>query len=143
MNSCLDSWVVLEWLDGGEPACARVDELLPSRPVMSWINAVEVCYRTERDHGRAAADDVLRGLRTALALDMPGTGRMVGAARLKTSMSIALGDCFALATAAAHDAVLLTGDPEILARTDLPCSVEDLRSADQKPAPARTPSSSS
>ena len=41
-------------------------------------------------------------------------------------MSIALGDCFAIATARSHGLTLLTGDPEILAQ-DLPCPVEDLR----------------
>lgn len=133
MNACLDSWAVLAWLDGEQPALSRVDELIPARPVMSWINAVEVYYRIERDHGRDSADDVLRGLRAALTLDMPGTGRMVGVARLKASMPVALGDCFAIATATAHDAMLLTGDPEILTRTDLPCPVEDLRGTPRAP----------
>jgi uncharacterized protein with PIN domain len=94
---------------------------------MSWVNVVEVYYRLERDHGRRAADDVLSELRTALDLDLPGTARMVETARLKARLPIALGDCFAIATAAAHQVRLLTGDPEILGRTDLPCEVEDLR----------------
>jgi len=94
---------------------------------MSWVNVVEVYYRVERDHGRRAAHDVLSELRTALDLDLPGTARMVETARLKARLPIALGDCFAIATAAAHQLPLLTGDPEILSRTDLPCEVEDLR----------------
>jgi len=48
-------------------------------------------------------------------------------ARLKARAAIALGDCFAVVTAAAHGLVLLTGDPEILELTDSPCVVEDLR----------------
>ena len=34
---------------------------------------------------------------------------------------------FAIATAAAHNLPLLTGNPEILDRDDLPCQVRDLR----------------
>ena len=128
MSVCLDSWAILAWLDGEEPALAMVEELLATRPVASWMNVVEVYYRVERDHGRIAADDTLRSLRTALSLDLPGSARMVETARLKARASIALGDCFAVTTAAAHGLVLLTGDPEILDRSDLPCQVEDLRS---------------
>ena len=127
MSACLDSWVVLAWLDGEAPACERIEGLIADRPVMSWVNAVEVYYRLERDHGRRAADDVLAELRIALDLDLPGTSRMVETARLKARLPIALGDCFAIATAAAHHLPLLTGDPEILGRRDLPCEVEDLR----------------
>jgi hypothetical protein len=50
------------------------------------------------------------GLRAALSLDFPGTARMMEVARLKARAPVALGDCFAMATAAAHDLVLLTGE---------------------------------
>jgi choline dehydrogenase len=82
VSACLDSWAVLAWLDGEQPATDRVEELLPDTPVISWINLVEVSYRVERDHGRAAADDVLSALRSSLAPDLPGTARMIEAARL-------------------------------------------------------------
>lgn len=127
MSVCLDSWAVLAWLDGEEPAHKRIEQSLGDRPLMSWVNSVEVYYRVERDHGRAEADDVLAGLREAFELDLPGTTLMIETARLKASAPIALGDCFAIATACARKATLLTGDPEILGR-DLPCPVEDLRS---------------
>ena len=127
MSACLDAWAVLAWLDGDEPARGRVEAALPDRPVMSWINAVEVHYRVERDHGRSAADDVISSLRRALELELPTQSRMIETARIKAKIPIALGDCFALATAAAHRMPLLTGDPEILERNDLPCEVRDLR----------------
>ena len=127
MTACLDSWAVLAWLDGDSPACERVELVVGTRPVMSWVNAVEVYCRLERDHGRRAADDVLGELRAALDLDLPGVARMVESARLKARLPIALGDCFAVATAAAHGLPLMTGDPEIITRTDLPCDVVDLR----------------
>ena len=127
MTACLDAWAVLAWLDGEEPASGRVEDLLPRRPVMSWVNAVEVYYRIERDHGRQAADEVLAELRAALELELPGVARMVETARIKAATPIALGDCFAIATAAAHRVALITGDPEILEQDALPCAVEDLR----------------
>jgi len=128
VSVCLDSWAILEWLDGGEPALTRVEALIETRPVVSWINLVEVYYRIERDHGRLAADDTLAQLRGVLSLDLPGTARMLEAARLKARAAIALGDCFAVTTAAARGMVLLTGDPEILELDDPPCDLEDLRS---------------
>jgi predicted nucleic acid-binding protein len=127
VSVCLDSWAILAWLDGDEPALARVEELIATRPVVSWVNLVEVYYRVERDHGRIAADDTLASLRAVLALDLPGTARMIEAARLKARAPIALGDCFAVTTAAAHGLVLLTGDPEILQLKASPCETEDLR----------------
>ena len=127
MSVCLDSWAILAWLDGEEPALSRVEELIAERPTVSWVNLVEVYYRLERDHGRIAADDALASLRASLSLDLPGTARMIETARLKTRAPIALGDCFAVTTAAAHELLLLTGDPEILDLPDLPCRTEDLR----------------
>ncbi len=126
MSVCLDSWAVLAWLAGEQPAQERIEGLLVSRPVISWINAVEVYYRVERDHGRTEADEVLGELRRVLELDLPGTARMIETARLKAKLPIALGDCFAIATASARKLTLLTGDPEIVDR-DVPCTVEDLR----------------
>lgn len=127
MSICLDSWAILAWLDGEEPALARVDAELSDRPVVSWMNLVEVYYRIERDHGRAEADRTLRDLRRVLQPDLPGTARMIAAARIKAGAAIALGDCFALATAAAKGLPLWTGDPEIIGLADPPCPVVDLR----------------
>ncbi|HSZ12639.1 MAG TPA: type II toxin-antitoxin system VapC family toxin [Solirubrobacteraceae bacterium] len=127
MSFCLDSWAVLAWLDGEEPALSTIDESLVDRPVVSWVNLVEVYYRVARDQGQGAADETLGDLRAALALDLPGTARMIEVARLKARAPIALGDCFAVTTAAAHNLTLLTGDPEIIDLADCPCQVEDLR----------------
>jgi uncharacterized protein with PIN domain len=127
VSACLDSWAVLAWLDGESPAQERIESALASRPTMSWVNAVEVYYSVERDHGQTAADEVLADLRDLIALELPGTKRMVETGRLKAILPVAMADCFAIATAAAHGLPLLTGDPEILGRDDLPCLVEDLR----------------
>lgn len=129
MTPCLDSWAILAWLDGDEPALSRVDEVITGRPIVSWINLVEVYYRVERDHGRVEADEVLRSLRATVTPDLPGTARMIEAARLKARVAIALGDCFAVATATANSCELWTGDPEILDWADCPCPVVDLRAS--------------
>jgi predicted nucleic acid-binding protein len=128
LSVCLDSWAMLAWLDGEQPAQDRVDGLIAARPVISWVNAVEVYYRVEREHGRDEADTVLAGMRKTFAFDLPGTALMIETARLKAQFAIALGDCFAIATARNHNLTLLTGNPELLER-GVPCAVEDLRRA--------------
>lgn len=127
MSACLDSWAVLAWLHGQEPALTRVEGLIDARPTISWINLAEVYYRLECDYGRDRADETLDDLVVKLKPDLPRRARMVEAARLKARLSIALGDCFGLATAAAHGLKFLTGDPEILNLDDPPCELEDLR----------------
>lgn len=131
MKSCLDSWAVLAWLDGDEPAASVVAETLDrERPPMSWMNLVEVHYRTIRDHGRQEADEVLSELRPQVTEHLPGVSAMRAVATLKAANPIALADCFAIALADAEGAQLLTGDPEIVDRTaELPCGVVDLRAS--------------
>jgi uncharacterized protein with PIN domain len=120
---------VLAWLDGDEPAATMVAEALDrERPAMSWMNLLEVHYRTIRDHGHQEADQVLSELRPQVTEHLPGVSAMRAVAALKAANPIALADCFAIALAATERAQLLTGDPEIVDRTDeLPCAVKDLR----------------
>lgn len=129
MASCLDSWAVLSWLDGDEPAAGAVDDVLErERPAISWVNLVEVHYRTARDHGVEEADRVLEELRPRVTEHLPGIAAMRATARLKADHPMALADCFAVALATSERAVLLTGDPEIVDRAEgLPCDVRDLR----------------
>lgn len=126
MTFCLDSWAVLRWLEGVDPAATRVDGVIDTRPVMSWVNLGEVFYVTMRAAGRDVADDLTDDLRRLLALDEATPARVLEASAVKAVHSMAFADAFAVATARAHDAVLLTGDPEILdAEGDW--LVEDLR----------------
>jgi predicted nucleic acid-binding protein len=127
LTESLDSWAILRWLDGSEPAAARVEAAMPSRPVMSWINLGEVAYIVERRAGVDRARRVVRELRARLTLDLPSEARVVEAAHLKAGYAMAYADAFAVATAIAHGATLLTGDPEIL-DGDPAWPVEDLRS---------------
>ena len=127
MTDCLDSWAVLAWLEGVEPAASRVQDALASHPVMSWINVGEVAYVLERRAGVDSSREVVRELRRLLNLDLPTEERVIEAARVKAGHRMAFADAFAVATALAHGADLLTGDPEIL-RGDKSWSVVDLRS---------------
>ena len=126
MTVCLDSWAVLRWLEGTEPAASRVEEALDRQPVMSWMNLGEVYYVVYRAAGEPRADEVARDLQARVALDTTAPGRIIEAATIKALHPMAFGDAFAIATTLAHDAVLFTGDPEIVDRERL-CAVEDLR----------------
>lgn len=106
--------LVLRWLQGDDPAASRVDEVLTTGPVMSWINVAEVYYILERRAGREQAEEVVNDLRVRARLDEATPTRTLEAARVKAMHPTALADAFAIATAQAHQAVLWTGDPEIL-----------------------------
>lgn len=124
---CLDSWAVLRFLEGSSPAAQRVRQVMRrGRPVMSWINLGEVYYTIHRAAGGAEAEATLTMLRPMLALDLATPERVLAASRIKATHPLAYGDAFAIATTAAHRAILLTGDPEITGRS-VGCQVEDLR----------------
>ena len=130
MTVVLDSWAVLRLLEGTEPAASRVEAELAGdfRPVMSWINLGEVFYFVRRLHGHEAAESVVRDLRPQLNLDLPDATRILEAATIKADHTLAYADAFAAATALAHQAPLLTGDPELLLPS-APWTHEDLRSS--------------
>lgn len=127
MTYCLDSWAVLGWLEGDEPAATRVDQVLSSRPVMSWLNVGEVYYIVMRSGGEDLATEVLTSLRATVRLDEVSSDRVLSAARIKAAHPMAFADAIAVATSEAHEATLLTGDREIL-EADGSWAVEDLRS---------------
>jgi predicted nucleic acid-binding protein len=123
---CLDSWAVLRFLEGPSEAARRVRQVLRrGRPVMSWINLGEVYYTVERAAGPTEAEATLGLLRPMLALDAVTPERVLAAAHIKAAHPLAYADAFAVATAAAHGAVLLTGDPE-LTSGPVGCRVENL-----------------
>jgi len=127
LTESLDSWAILCWLDGDEPEAVRVEAAMSSRPVMSWINLGEVAYIVERRAGVDRARRVVRDLRPRLTMDLPSAARVLEAAHLKAGYAMTYADAFAVATAIAHGATLLTGDAEILGG-DPSWPVEDLRS---------------
>ena len=93
---------------------------------MSWINLGEVAYVLERRLGAAAAREWIAQIRGSLTLDEPTPERVLEAASIKATHRVSYADAFAVATSQAYDAVLLTGDPEILG-ADAGWQLEDLR----------------
>ena len=127
MTDCLDSWAILRWLEGEEPAAGRVERSLATRPVMSWINLGEVFSVVHRATGADRARAVVGDLRHRLSLDLPTEARVLEAAAIKARHALAYADAFAIATALAHRASLLTGGPEILDGADPNWQLVDLR----------------
>ena len=71
---------------------------------------------------------MLSRLREVVDEELPGVARMRAVAVLKAAHPIALADCFGIATAAAQNATLIAGDPEIIDRADqITCAVTDAR----------------
>ena len=93
---------------------------------MSWINLGEVAYVLQRARDRPAALEVVRNLEARLALEIPTPERVLAASDVKARHRLAYADAFAVATAVANDAVLVTGDPEIL-ETSGEWRTEDIR----------------
>jgi predicted nucleic acid-binding protein len=113
MNICLDSWAVINWLEDG-PAAAAVEKIIPHRPVISLVNVCEVLYILSRKHGDKAIQQVLPALRQKLAFIEVDEELTLSASQVKAAHKMALGDAFCVATALAHNAKILTGDPEII-----------------------------
>jgi predicted nucleic acid-binding protein len=111
----LDSWTVLRYLeDRGETAQAVADLVVSERPLMSWINLGEVHYVLRRIHGEDDASETVRDLRDVIDARLPDERLVLDAARLKADHPMAYADAFAAALAIANEAVLWTGDPELL-----------------------------
>jgi len=113
MNTCLDSWAVIDWLEDG-PSAASIEKVIPSRPVISLVNVCEVLYVISRKHGDRAIQQVLPALRQNLSFIEVNEELTLSASRIKAAHRMALGDAFCVATALAHNAKILTGDPEII-----------------------------
>lgn len=118
MTIVVDSWAVLAALLD-EPPVEAMRQLLDSPPdepvVMSWINLGEVVYRLRRErHDPDDIDATVRDLRAVVDVELPDEALVLAAAEIKASHAMAYADAFCAATAVRHDAVLWTGDPELL-----------------------------
>ncbi|MFM2235450.1 MAG: hypothetical protein RL296_1109 [Actinomycetota bacterium] len=113
MNTCLDSWAVIDWLEDG-PSAASVEKVISSRPVISLVNVCEVLYILTGKYGDKTIQQVLPALRQKLNFIEVNEELTLSASKIKATHKMALGDAFCVATALAHNAKILTGDPEII-----------------------------
>lgn len=121
----LDAWAILALIQGEEPAAARVKQLLEEahresiQLSLSLINLGEVVYRIGKTKGEDAAYETLEEI-NRLPLDvLPVTEEAVWAAvAFKMHHPLSYADAFAAAAADRLGAVLVTGDPELIALQD-------------------------
>jgi PIN domain nuclease of toxin-antitoxin system len=126
----LDAWAVLAMLND-EPAAERVEQAVTeNNGVISWINLGEVLYRGIRSRGERKAMAAMRAVSRRLRVEDIDEGLVIDAARLKAAHRLSYADAFCVSTAQRHQAPLYTGDPEILALTDM------IELVDLRPAPA-------
>jgi ribonuclease VapC len=111
---------MIGWLQGEEPARAKVRELLErasraeTKLGISLINVGEVFYLIAKRHGAALAERFLADLAMMpVQALLPDRKLILGAARLKSRYPISYAGAFAVETAREQNAVLVTGDPEL------------------------------
>lgn len=116
----LDSWAILEWISGRQPATDVVANLLAeseagaTRLLMSAINAGEVYYFLRKHHSEKLAESWRESSRTLPAtIEVPTANEIWEAALLKGLHPIAYADAFAAALARKYRCPLVTGDPEL------------------------------
>ena len=117
----LDAWAVLAFLQGEEPAASRVREVIEgaqdgtARLFISIVNVGEVYYRVGKTRSPKEADSVLTDLYLLpMGIVSADDDTVLAAARLKMAHVLSHADAFAAVTAQQKDAILITGDPELL-----------------------------
>jgi predicted nucleic acid-binding protein len=122
----LDSWAILEWISGRQPATNAVAKLFAeseagtTRLLMSAINTGEVYYFLRKHHGEKLAESWRESSRTLPAtIEVPTANEIWEAALLKGRHPIAYADAFAAALAQKYRCPLVTGDPELRSIPDL------------------------
>ena len=115
----LDSWAVMAWLNGEQPAKGRFVALLTEAAqgsvslAMSMVNVGEVYYLLAKDKGQRFAVTFWEDFQTTPVRIVGAPNDLIlEAAQWKSRHPISYADAFALATAVREQAVLVTGDPE-------------------------------
>jgi len=115
----LDSWAILEWISGRQPASELVGALLSEaedgrvKLLMSAINVGEVYYFLRKHHSETLADFWRQSSQTLpVTMEVPTAEDIWDAPLLKSRYPIAYADGFAAALAQKYNCPLVTGDPE-------------------------------
>ena len=115
----LDTWPILEWMNGRQPATDAVERLFDeslvgtARLFMSAINAGEVYYFLRKTHSKRIAESWRELSATVPAtVEVPTADEIWDAALLKGGYPISYADAFAAGLAQKYRCPLVTGDPE-------------------------------
>jgi predicted nucleic acid-binding protein len=116
----LDSWAILDWINGGRPAGHSVASLLEeaeagkARLLMSAINVGEVYYFLRKHHSESLAESWRESSPTLpVTIEVPTAEEIWNAALLKGRYAISYVDAFAAGLAQKYRCPLVTGDEEL------------------------------
>jgi len=115
----IDSWPILEWMKGREPAGTRFEELVDAalrekiKLSISRMNYGEVLYSIAKDFPLDERDRHLENLRNLpLNIYSVSDSLLDEAVALKSVYSLSYADCFCAAQAMRLQIPIITGDPE-------------------------------
>ena len=115
----VDSWGVLEWVYGHEPAASLFRSQLERAEagelelLVSRMTVGEIFYNVRRKQRLGQSAGVLPDFEALPWHVLPVDDALVhDAAELKSQYPISFADCFVAALAQRHEAVVLTGDPD-------------------------------
>jgi ribonuclease VapC len=113
-----DSYTLLKFFqkEKGYEKIGHLLEEIKKSGGAKYINAVnlgEIIYSTKREFGDQKKIEVLANIERLRFAVLPVPNALISqAAEYKAQYSISYADCFALASAAEHKAIVVTGDPE-------------------------------
>jgi predicted nucleic acid-binding protein len=112
----LDSFALLAYLEN-ERGAEKVKRHLAAKDAEILINDInlgEVYYIIARERSIEDADHFMEVVFPSLPVARVENGlqEVIDAARIKAEHALSYADCFAVATARTHGALLVTGDPE-------------------------------
>ncbi len=117
----LDTWPMMEWLKGREPAAQALRLLIERgerrevRLRMSVINLGEVYYSSSIVWGQNQADEIFSSvLKLPIVYAAASRTEVLSAARLKAAYQVSYTDGFAASLAIRFKCPLVTGDPDFL-----------------------------
>lgn len=113
-----DSYTLLKFFqkEKGYEKIGHLLEEIKKSGGAKYINAInlgEIIYSTKREFGDQKKLEVLANIERLRFTVLPVPNALIfQAAEYKAQYSISYADCFALASAAEHKAIVVTGDPE-------------------------------
>jgi ribonuclease VapC len=113
-----DSYALLKLFqkEKGYEKVAQLLEEVRKSGATKYLNAInlgEIIYSTKREFGDQKKLEVLGNIERLNFTILPVSNNLIfQAAEYKAQYNISYADCFALASAIEHKAILVTGDPE-------------------------------